>query len=112
MPGIIPNGALNSQLKPRANGSSGRASILAIEKVKIELFKGGTLSTLVVAETNNTGTYTWTVPAQCAPGVLTVRATVNYQKLPAPVAEFLSVPMEEAEIIEVNAHSTQLNILP
>jgi hypothetical protein len=33
-------------------------------------------------------------------------------KLPAPVAEFLSVPMEEAEIIEVNMHSTRLNILP
>jgi len=57
-------------------------------------------------------TFTWTVPATCAPGPLTVKATMYYQKLPAPVAEFLGVPMEEAERIEVNMHSTQLNILP
>jgi hypothetical protein len=57
-------------------------------------------------------TCSWTVPTKCAPGVLSVKATVNYQKLPAPVAEFLGVPMDEAEIIHVNSHSTQLTILP
>jgi hypothetical protein len=57
-------------------------------------------------------TYTWTIPTACAPGPLSVKATMYYQKLPAPVAEFLGVPMEEAERIEVNTHSTQLTILP
>ncbi len=56
--------------------------------------------------------FTWNVPATCAPGPLTVRATVNYQKLPLPVAEFLGVPLEEAEIIEVNNHTTNVTILP
>lgn len=57
-------------------------------------------------------TFTWAVPATCAPGPLTVKATLNYQKLPTPVTEFLGVPMEEAEIIEVNTHSTSVTILP
>lgn len=57
-------------------------------------------------------TYTWTVPVRCAPGPLTVKATLNYQKLPTPVTEFLGVPMEEAEIIEVNTHTTSVTILP
>jgi hypothetical protein len=57
-------------------------------------------------------TFSWTVPTSCAPGPLTVTATVNYQKLPTPVAEFLGVPMEEAEIIEVNHHTTNITILP
>jgi hypothetical protein len=56
-------------------------------------------------------TYTWTVPAMAAPGPLRVKAVLNYQKLPTPVTEFLGVPMEEAEIIEVNQHSTTVNIL-
>ncbi len=57
-------------------------------------------------------TYTWTVPENAAPGPMRVKATLNYQKLPTPVAEFLEVPMEEAEIIEVNAHNTTIEILP
>lgn len=57
-------------------------------------------------------TYTWTVPATCPPGPLTVTATLNYQKLPTPVTQFLGVPMEEAEIIEVNHHTTTVTILP
>ena len=57
-------------------------------------------------------TFTWSVPATCAPGPLTVKATLNDQKLPTPVTEFLGVPMEEAEIIEVNNHSTSVTILP
>jgi hypothetical protein len=57
-------------------------------------------------------TFTWVVPNTCAPGPLTVKATLNYQKLPTPVTEFLGVPMEEAEIIEVNAHATSVTILP
>jgi hypothetical protein len=57
-------------------------------------------------------TYTWTVPDGAAPGPMTIRATLNYQKLPRPVAEFLGVPLEEAEVIEVNYHETHIEILP
>lgn len=57
-------------------------------------------------------TYTWTLPANAPPGLLTVKATLNYQKLPLPVAEFLGVPLEEAEIIEVNSHTTTVTVLP
>ena len=57
-------------------------------------------------------TYTWTVPDKAAPGAMTIRATLNYQKLPRPVAEFLGVPLEEAEVIEVNFHETHIEVLP
>lgn len=56
--------------------------------------------------------YTWTLPATLPAGPLTVRAVLNYQKLPLPIAEFLGVPKEEAEVIEVNAHSTTVTVLP
>lgn len=56
-------------------------------------------------------TYTWTVPATAAPGPMTVKATLNYQKLPLPLTEFLGVPLEEAEVIEVNSHSTTITIV-
>jgi hypothetical protein len=36
---------------------------------------------------------------------------LNYQKLVKPVAEFLDVP-EEAEVIEVNNHTTFVTVLP
>ena len=57
-------------------------------------------------------TLTWTVPATTPPGPLTVKAVVNYQKLPTPIVEFLGVPKDEAEVIEVGAHSTTITILP
>jgi len=57
-------------------------------------------------------TFTWTIPNTAAPGPLTVRAVLNYQKLPTPVAQFLKVPMEEAEIIQVNYHETTITVLP
>jgi hypothetical protein len=57
-------------------------------------------------------TFTWTVPQTAAPGRMTVRAVLNYQKLPLPVAEFLGVPLEEAEVVRVNDHETQVTILP
>jgi hypothetical protein len=56
--------------------------------------------------------FTWTVPPECPPGRLTVKAVLNYQKLPRPVAEYLGVPPEEAEVIEVNFHSTMVEVLP
>ncbi len=57
-------------------------------------------------------TYTWKIPETAAPGPMTITATLNYQKLPTPIAEFLGVPMEEAEIIEVGQHFTTITILP
>jgi hypothetical protein len=56
-------------------------------------------------------TYTWTVPANAAPGLMTVKATLNYQKLPSPLVEYLGVPKDEAEVIEVNSHTTTLTVL-
>lgn len=55
-------------------------------------------------------TCTFTVPADVAPGPLTVTATLNYQKLVAPAAKFLGVPDEEAAIVKVNDHSTSVVI--
>ena len=57
-------------------------------------------------------TYTWTVPAGAAAGEMLVTAVMYYQKLPTPITEFLGVPMEEAESVEVNFHTTSINILP
>ncbi len=56
-------------------------------------------------------TYTWSLPANLPSGPVVVKATLNYQKLPRPVVEFLGVPAEEADIIEVNSHSTTITIL-
>lgn len=56
-------------------------------------------------------TFTWTLPGNLPPGPVKVKATLNYQKLPTPVAQFLEVPMEEADIIEVNHHETTITIL-
>jgi hypothetical protein len=56
-------------------------------------------------------TCTFTLPQDIAPGLLTVTAVLNYQKLVKPVADFLGVPPDEAEIVEVNRHSTTLTIL-
>jgi len=55
-------------------------------------------------------TCTFNIPYNVSPGELKITATINYQKLPRPVAEFLEVPLEEAEIIKVNEHSTSINI--
>jgi len=55
-------------------------------------------------------TFTFDLPFEIAPGKLTVKAVLNYQKLVTPVAEFLDVK-EEAEIIVVNDHYTTVQIL-
>jgi len=57
-------------------------------------------------------TFTWKVPDDAAPGSMKVKAVLNYQKLPLPLTEFLGVPLEEAEIVEVNTHETQFTVLP
>ncbi|PMP97095.1 MAG: hypothetical protein C0168_00080, partial [Candidatus Aminicenantes bacterium] len=55
-------------------------------------------------------TCTFQLPENLPPGPLTVTAVLNYQKLVKPVADFLGVS-EEAEIIEVNRHSTTIKIV-
>jgi hypothetical protein len=44
-------------------------------------------------------------------GELKVTAVLNYQKLVKPAADFLGVPADEAETIEVNRHSTVVRIV-
>jgi hypothetical protein len=57
-------------------------------------------------------TCTFTIPMEAAPGNMTVTARLNYQKLVKPVADYLEVPEEEAEIVVVNEHSTSVEVLP
>ncbi len=56
-------------------------------------------------------TFTFQVPDVIEPGPMTVTATLNYQKLVKPVADFLKVPDDEEEIIKVNDHFTTVEIL-
>jgi hypothetical protein len=55
-------------------------------------------------------TFTFELPYDAAPGKMTVTATLNYQKLMTPVAEYLNVPDEETETIEVNKHFTTITV--
>ncbi len=55
-------------------------------------------------------TFTFNIPDTCPPGKLTVKAVMNYQLLVKPVAEFLKVPAEESEIMQVNEHTTFVEI--
>ncbi len=56
-------------------------------------------------------TCTFNLPANLPPGEMKITATMYYQKLVKPVADFLGVS-EEAELVLVNKHSTSINILP
>ncbi|MCF8241532.1 MAG: hypothetical protein K9J16_09100 [Melioribacteraceae bacterium] len=55
-------------------------------------------------------TFTFNIPFEAAPGKMTVKAVLNYQKLVTPVGEFLNVPEDELEIVKVNEHITDINI--
>jgi hypothetical protein len=57
-----------------------------------------------------TETFTFSIPETITPGKLKINAVLNYQKLISPVAEFLGVP-DEAEIMFVNNHSTEIEIV-
>jgi len=56
-------------------------------------------------------TCTFTLPETVAIGPLKVTAVLNYQKLVKPVADFLGVPADEAEVIQVNEHSTSIEVV-
>jgi len=56
--------------------------------------------------------FTFRIPSNVSPGKMKVTATLNYQLLVKPVADFLGVPADESEIIPVNDHYTWITILP
>ena len=56
--------------------------------------------------------FTFRIPADVSPGKMKVTATLNYQLLVKPVADFLKVPEEESAIMVVNDHATFISILP
>jgi len=66
---------------------------------------------IIETKETNIETCTFTLPNDIAPGKMKVTAVLNYQKLVKPVADFLNVPDDEEEIIKVNEHSTEVNIL-
>ena len=55
-------------------------------------------------------TYTWPLPDDIALGKVTVTATLKYQRLVTPVAEFLNVPAEEHEPVTINTASTWFEV--
>lgn len=57
-------------------------------------------------------TFTFKIPDNITPGKLKVTATLNYQLLVKPVADFLGVPSSESQVVKVNEHSTEVTILP
>ncbi len=56
--------------------------------------------------------FTFRLPYNTAPGEMKVTATLNYQLLVKPVADYLKVPEDESEIKLVNQHSTFVQVLP
>ena len=55
-------------------------------------------------------TFSWSLPADVAPGPVTVTATVWYSKLVASVAEFMKVPAEEAVPVKMSEHIATIEI--
>jgi nitrate/TMAO reductase-like tetraheme cytochrome c subunit len=55
-------------------------------------------------------TYTWNMPEDIAFGMVTVTATLNYQRLVKPVADILGVPEDESEIVTINQTSTEFEV--
>jgi nitrate/TMAO reductase-like tetraheme cytochrome c subunit len=56
-------------------------------------------------------TYTWLVPDEAAIGPVRVGAELNYRRLVKSVADFLGVPDDETEVIEVNGAETWFEIV-
>ncbi|MBN1348328.1 hypothetical protein JXJ21_02885, partial [candidate division KSB1 bacterium] len=55
-------------------------------------------------------TFTWQLPQDIPVGKITFKATLNFQKLVKPVADYLNVPTDESEIITVNTATTWVEI--
>jgi len=54
--------------KDRPEAQSRTEGVLDISKVKIELYKSGSLASVIVAETDNNGSYSWPVPGTSSDG--------------------------------------------
>ena len=55
-------------------------------------------------------TFTWHLPGDIARGPVTVTAEIFYSRLVSSVAEYLSVPAEEAEPVRVGSHTTTFDV--
>lgn len=55
-------------------------------------------------------TYTWTIPDDIEPGSLTITASLYYQLLVKPVADFLKVPDEESQKRLISSDMTSVTI--
>lgn len=58
-----------------------------------------------------TETFTWKLPPNAPPGPVTVTATVYYSRLVSSVGEFLGVPAEEWDPVQIGSHTTTFNVL-
>jgi len=56
-------------------------------------------------------TYTWKVPADIAPGPLTIKATLYYSLVPSSVGEFLKLPASEYKPKKVNSARLILKVI-
>jgi hypothetical protein len=56
-------------------------------------------------------TYTWTLPQTLPEGPLKIVARLNYRLLVKSVAEFLQVPAEESQTVEVNSADTSFKVV-
>ncbi len=58
-----------------------------------------------------TETFTFKIPAEATPGIITITAEVWYSRLISSVAEFLNIDKEEYEPVLISTHKTTLKIL-
>ena len=56
-------------------------------------------------------TYTWEIPFEVKPGKVTVRAVLNYRRLVKSVADYLNVPPDETEIVEISTAETVFTLI-
>jgi hypothetical protein len=55
-------------------------------------------------------TFVWEMPDDIAPGKVTFEAVLNYQKLVAPVADYLKVPQDEKQVVVINRAHTWIEV--
>ena len=56
-------------------------------------------------------TFSFVLPKDVSLGQMKITATLNYQLLVKPVADYLGVPETESAIMEVNNHTTYIDVL-
>ena len=105
-----PDNQLSRKYKISTN-INGTFEINNKEVIKLDS-KTNTFEISVDATGHKKETFTFNLPDDVAPGALKVTATLNYQLLVKPVADFLGVPEEESRVMTVNDHSTTITVLP